>query len=198
MRIRKDTTSWIMALIATLLLCGFAAPANASIPSSLVPVPAPGHSSTWDMPLMNTTDTRVAVWFGVSEETSKLPLVLEISDANGRTVFGPTTLADLASAEAKLGDLAAGASTQYEGRVSMPRDVGNDMQGLSQSTTFRFSLMSSGDTGAGPTLPGGLARTGFMLSWLLPLALALILLGLLVVRWRRREDDDSNEGSTIS
>ncbi len=189
----------VAALLA--LTAGTAAASPPDAAPVVVPVPAPGQTSVWDMPLENASSTDVDVWFTVGNDDSdaELPLVLELADPEGRIVFGPAPLSS-AAGSSKIGELPAGSGTSYRGSVTMPRDVGNEAQGRSRSITFRLSTISAGVADGSDRFGAGvLARTGFGLGGLALAALTLLALGWLITARRNKhaaERDTAHEGST--
>lgn len=190
----------VAAILALTAGTAAASPPEAAAPI-IVAVPAPGQTSVWDMPLENGSSADVDVWFTVGGENggTELPVVLELADPEGRTVFGPVALSSIAGS-AKLGELPAGSRTSYRGSVTMPRDVGNEVQGRSQSITFQLSGISTGAAGGSDWFGAGvLPWTGFDLGWLALAALTLVSLGWLITARRKKHATElgtAHEGST--
>lgn len=186
----RPFTAWIGCVLALALVFTAAGPAHAdseSIPVN-VPVPAPGNTTSWTMPLENTSADAASVWLKVTGDAATLPLLVELADPDGNIVLATTPVAELAGRAVDIGALPAGASTVVQARVSMPRDTGNEAQGVSQATTFAFSLMGAGDAGSDGSLPGDLTPTGEELAWALPLAILLLIVGLILAAYRKRKN----------
>jgi len=187
--------------IALALLFGTsAAAAAASEPIYVeVAVPAPGHATTWEMPFANDAATDVEVWlFTRQGNGDALPLLFELLDGNGRTVLGPVPLAELHGASRSLGHVAATTSVVFTGRVWMPREVGNEVQGRSQSFSVLLSSMDAGNGAPATTNEGALATTGLDIAWIaLAAATVALILGFLLLGGRRKNSDDDKRASPL-
>ena len=187
-------TLWA-ALIATVTLSA-AAGASAAIadtvdgtPSSVtsVTVPAPGHSSSWNMRVMNpgSSGATAAVTMladdGLLLTGQHAPRLALVDAATGRTILRDVPLAELRDTSLPVASLNAGDTLDLTATIDMPREAGNEYQGQSQSVTFRFTTVAA--SSEDPLL----ASTG--IAAMLPLAIALLLLlcGFLALALRRKK-----------
>ncbi len=89
--------------------------------------------------------------------------------------------------EISLGSFSAGSTNSLQMLVSLPTDAGNDMQAMTiKQSLDLYQIVSSGEETPGGKLP----VTGTKISWLLPVGLILLVLGLMLLGLAKKEQQN--------
>ena len=166
----------------------------------VVAVPAPGHSVEWSLSAKNVSSHAVAVSALVTgvggdafagahplelsvEAPSGTPLELSVEAPSGTPLTLPAGSA--VAAATSLGIVQPGATIQVHGRTALPREAGDEYQGV--SGRMSVSLIGE-DRGGAPAQPGDdvLAHTGLSITGIAATAAALLGAGLFFLFARRR------------
>lgn len=172
----------------------------------VVPVPAPGHSADWSLRATNVSSHPVAVSAVVSGVSGGVlagahPLQLAVDAPDGTPLAVPS--AGSTAAATSIGTVAPGATIEVRGHSTLPRDAGDEYQGLGGRLTVRLIGQDLGGT-ATPASPGegALAHTGLTVAAVAVAAAALLGAGLLLLlarrRRRSRDGDDALQASSLS
>lgn len=167
-----------------------------STPTSVaIDAPAPGESQKWNMSVRNVAGSSVPLGLEITGQSDVLfsgpaPLELTVRTIDGATVVERAPVQDVLGRSLRLPELAAGASYNLVGTVTLPREADNTYQGASGSLKFRFvtSIDRPDLRPQAPVAGPDLAYTG--LGNLMPLAGAAALLlaigfGLILVRRKK-------------
>ncbi|GAA1439730.1 hypothetical protein [Leifsonia poae] len=165
-----------------------------------VTFPAPGHSTTWEVPIEGSSGSeasaaRVLLGSALVLPDEAVQPVLRLTDANtGETLMPPTPLRELSATGYDLRAADGSVPSRVRGELSLPRAAGNAYQGVSQTVTLRVSTeiddRGPGQAGAGEE-DDGLAATGMNLLWLIGLGAGLAAAGILLAAGARRRRNDT-------
>ena len=154
----------------------------------VVAVPAPGHSVEWSLSAKNVSSHAVAVsalvtGVGGDAFAGAHPLELSVEAPSGTPLTLPAGSA--VAAATSLGIVQPGATIQVHGRTALPREAGDEYQGV--SGRMSVSLIGE-DRGGAPAQPGDdvLAHTGLSITGIAATAAALLGAGLFFLFARRR------------
>lgn len=195
-RVPFALTALLGAGIVLTPLTPFATQAPASADETLlsttspvvVAVPAPGHSVEWSLSAKNVSSHPVAVSALVTGVDGGVfagahPLELSVEAPTGAELALPS--GGSASAATSLGTVQPGATIQVRGRTALPREAGDEYQGV--GGRMNVSLFGE-DLGGSPAAAGTdvLAHTGLSITGVAATAAALLGAGLLFLFARRR------------
>ncbi|WP_125098591.1 hypothetical protein [Leucobacter chromiireducens] len=197
----------IVTCAATLSLLFSGSPSAQAVTSELVDVepaqvrvavPAPGHSSEWNMTVTNTSAMPVPLALAVTGEGDRAlfdgatPLEVTLTDGTGDVLAESVPLGAVLGTEHHLPELPAGETYTLMGHLALPRVAGDEYQGLSGSLVFAYTATQSAPEG--PDVPGvpetvtpiELAITGAAPLLALLLGALLIAGGVTLVLTRKR------------
>lgn len=184
-----------LGIAATLAVSGALLPAGQAdaVPTSTVQVamPGPGHSSSWSSSVANpggsATDAYLSVTaLGGSVDAFGGLLTTTVSLSSGRIVIPETPVADLLDgAPVNVGPVAAGTALTVRGTVSLAREAGDGLQGLSATIVFQLSSIEAPSPQPPITLPG----TGSTIATaaIAVAVVAIVVGGILIVARRKRK-----------
>jgi hypothetical protein len=158
-----------------------------------VTVPAPGHSSSWNMRLTNPGSSPATAAVTILAEDGQLltgqhaPRLALVDAASGRTILRDVPLAELGDTSLPVATVNAADTLDMTATISMPREAGNEYQGQSQSVTFRFTTVAA--SFEDPLL----ASTGMAAMLPLAIALLLVLFGFLALVLRRKKRAEAEQ-----
>lgn len=157
----------------------------------VVAVPAPGHSVEWSLSAKNVSSHPVAVSALVTGVEGGVfagahPLELSVEAPTGTPLTLPAGGA--VTAATSLGTVQPGATIQVRGRTALPREAGDEYQGVGGRMNVSLVGEDLGGTAARAS-DDVLAHTGLSIAGAAATAVALLGAGLffLFARRRRRE-----------
>lgn len=157
-----------------------------------IEAPAPGHSSSWAVTVSNVSDHTLPLWIEVSGSESELlsgdnPLELELNDSDGDTIVSRQPLRLTENNLFELPPLSPRETTTFHGVVSLPREAGNEYQGLSAEISISITTQDKVHSDPEPGTPttssevpnGNLSQTGVDAIKMLGMSVLAIIFGLL-------------------
>jgi LPXTG-motif cell wall-anchored protein len=147
---------------------------------------APGDYTVIDLEIDNESNQFYSLAIGVAVEEGDGPLYEEffiVIMGEEEKYSGPLS----GLQEISLGSFSAGSTNSLQMLVSLPTDAGNDMQDMTVKISFDlYQIVSSGEETPGGKLP----VTGTKISWLLPVGLILLVLGLMLLGLAKKEQQN--------